>query len=130
MYRIIMLLLLLTLASVFAQADLGSEVEVEALLEQGLEELLCGNSEEAMVIYVEAVELAPDDPEAYFNRALVYQDHTGEFQLALQDLNRAIELLDDNADYYYNRGLARELMGDEEGALDDFSRAESLREVE
>ena len=50
-----------------------------------------------------AIQLNPDDPNAYSNRGGAYRDR-GEYDCAIKDFNKAIELNPDYAHAYHNRG--------------------------
>lgn len=66
------------------------------------------------------IQLNERNPEAYFNRAWLFQ-FKGDVQKALQDYTKAIELDKGMADAFYNRGLLFARMKRYEEALKDFS---------
>lgn len=71
------------------------------------------------------VELAPDFPYAYYNRACV-KAMLRDFLGALDDLGKAIELDGSFAEAYYNRGLVNVFLGNNRQGIDDLSRAGEL----
>ncbi len=71
------------------------------------------------------VELAPDFPYAYYNRACV-RAMLKDFLGALDDLGKAIELDGSFAEAYYNRGLVNVFLGNNRQGIDDLSRAGEL----
>ena len=71
------------------------------------------------------VELAPDFPHAYFNRANT-SAKLSDFKSAIVDYSKAIELNDRFAEAYFNRGLARIYTGNAEAGLLDLSKAGEL----
>ena len=54
--------------------------------------------------YKKAIELNPDNADAYIIRAKGYHKK-GDFDLAMEDYEKAIELNSDDAEAYYNLGL-------------------------
>jgi Flp pilus assembly protein TadD len=54
--------------------------------------------------YNKAINLKPDNPDAYNNRGTIYTK-LGQYQLAIEDFNNAIRLNPDDADTYFNRGF-------------------------
>ena len=81
--------------------------------------------EQAILDCSKALNLSPDDPIAYFTRANAHL-FSGELKLALSDFNSASELDPTGGRYIHGRGLVRELMGDAEGAEQDYGRARDL----
>ena len=68
------------------------------------------------------IELAPNDPVAYFSRGFA-RGKLGDYQGCVDDLDRAIELNPKNTPAYVIRGVARLHLGDDREAIDDFDRA-------
>ena len=79
----------------------------------------------AKKLFNEAIELDPENAEAWYQRANTYADE-GNFDQALSDYNEAIWLKPTYADAYFNRGLVKKYMGNEEGACADFRKAHDL----
>ena len=79
----------------------------------------------ALVDYTRAIEMDPQDAEAYYHRAVIYtkqQDHPA----ALADFTAAINLDPQSGAAYNHRGVAYADQGDTSAALDDFNRAIDL----
>lgn len=72
--------------------------------------------------YSQAVELNPDDVEAYYNRGNSYKG-LQQYDLALEDFNRAIALKSDYADAYDSRGTTYYYLNQYEQAIKDFDKA-------
>ncbi len=75
--------------------------------------------------YNRVIELDPDFPFAYFNRAyvLIMND---DFQGGIKDLTRAIELKPDFAEAYFNRGLINIYLQNISSGCEDLSQAGEL----
>lgn len=58
----------------------------------------------AIFAYTKAIELNPEDADAYTNRGVIY-DIQGKYDLAIVDYTKAIELNPEDADAYTNRGV-------------------------
>ena len=75
--------------------------------------------------YSKAIELDPDDADAYYNRG-VAKKKLKDYYGAINDYSKAIELKPDYADAYVNRGISKEDLGDLNGACADWKKAASL----
>ena len=84
-----------------------------------------GNYAQAIADCSRALNLSPDDPVAYFARGNAHLS-IGKLVLALADFNSAVEFDPTSGRSIYGRGLVRELMGDAEGAAEDYRRAKDL----
>ncbi len=73
----------------------------------------------------DAIEDNPRVAEAYLQRANLYVK-TGNWQSALDDINRAIRLEGNNSDYHYVRALAAQRKGDTKEAWESALQAEKL----
>jgi len=69
--------------------------------------------------------LKPDNYLAYNNRGIAYYK-LKEFELSLADFNRTISLKEDYGVAYLHRGNIKEMLDDDAGACDDWSRAAAL----
>jgi tetratricopeptide (TPR) repeat protein len=81
-----------------------------------------GIYENAIVSYTEAINLDPDNYQAYNGRALAYLQ-TGQYDQAIEDCSRSIAI---NPGYYLaynNRGVAYSRKGEYPPALEDFTTA-------
>lgn len=76
--------------------------------------------------YDELIELKPDDPSAYYNRAVTHAAD-GDLKAALADYTSAIWYgYDDSYKAFFNRGTIYESQGDLEAAVADFKEAQKL----
>jgi tetratricopeptide (TPR) repeat protein len=80
-----------------------------------------GNIDAALAIASQAIELAPEFAENYFERSEMYLS-TEDFDLAMDDINRAIDL-EPAAIYYFQRGMLHRSDGDQDRAIEDFHQA-------
>jgi len=72
-----------------------------------------------------AIELNPDNADAYFNRGDAY-DEIGEYEKAIADYSKAIELKPGDALAYFNRGNAYGEIREYGKAIADYSRVIEL----
>lgn len=84
-----------------------------------------GEFEEAIGQYNKASRIAPNWPDNYIARGIVYYK-LNKHQLAIEDCNRAIHLKPDSVLAYYNRGLAYVKIKNYQCAIYDFSKAINL----
>ncbi|OYT17979.1 MAG: hypothetical protein CCU26_19150 [Nitrospira sp. UW-LDO-01] len=82
--------------------------------------------DEKMRCYTEAIQLNPNDADAYTNRGNA-RAHKGDFDGAMQDYTEALRLQPDHADAYNNRGNARSSNGDFAGGMQDCTEAIRLK---
>jgi len=80
-----------------------------------------------MKLYTKAIELNPNDAEAYYKRGSA-KTSLKDYKGAIEDYNKAIELDPNYALAYYKRGAAKRRLGqkDFKGAIQDFSKAIEL----
>ena len=81
--------------------------------------------EDAKSIYDRILELSPDDPIAFNNRGVTY-DELGKYKEALADYNRSLELSPDDSGTLSNRGVTYRKMGKYKEALADYNRSLEL----
>ena len=81
-----------------------------------------GEIENAIEIYSLVLTLAPDDPQAFFNRGLAFK-RLGRLREARQDYDNAIVLNPKMAKAYYDRGNIFLAEGQYIDALKDYARA-------
>ncbi|MFV0541068.1 MAG: tetratricopeptide repeat protein [Aestuariibaculum sp.] len=79
---------------------------------------------EKIKLYNQAIELEPNNLDAYFFRGLAKND-IGEFHSAITDYSKII-LIKPDADTYFNRGNARFSLNDFTGAKNDYAKAYEL----
>lgn len=81
-----------------------------------------GQFAEAMVEYNRALEFAPNNTDAYYNRALLYQ-RQGNSEAALSDFNKIIEIHPNYSEPYYGRGTIYEGRGQRDKAIAEYTKA-------
>ena len=84
-----------------------------------------GNPLEMMSEANKAIQLAPNNPDVYFDRGMLLVA-LGQHEKGIADFNRAIELNPKNSKYYAARGVAYEELGDEEKAYADMAMVEKI----
>jgi len=71
--------------------------------------------------YENAIRLDPNYADAYNNKGVVRDDAS-----SIKDFNKAISLNSNYANAYYNRASVRRKLGDKQGAVEDYKKAQSL----
>jgi tetratricopeptide (TPR) repeat protein len=79
----------------------------------------------AIAFLTMAIQLDPENPFAYFNRANL-KNKSRDYSGAVQDYSKAIERLDSFKEAYYNRALTLLVMKDKNNACKDLSKAGEL----
>ncbi len=116
--------LFIVLCSVcFPTPSLG--VEMDSLLEEGLEAHKVGNCKKAVEIYTEYLKLHARSPDALNWRGMCYDD-LGQLKKALADYNLAIKVSPKHSELYNNRGEIYRKQKQYGKALADFRKAISL----
>jgi tetratricopeptide (TPR) repeat protein len=111
-------LLLLAPLHAFAQTDDEAFRKGNRAYEQG-------QKTEAVKHYTQAIELNPQDADAYYNRGNA-KLALGDQPWTIQDFTRAIELNPQFAIAYCNRGIVKAQSGDKRGAFVDLEKAKQL----
>jgi tetratricopeptide (TPR) repeat protein len=93
---------------------------------RGMKLRMAHDLEGAIAEYNTAIELDPQNAEAYNNRGNVYT-LLEDRRRAVADYTKAIDLDPNYAVAYYNRGLEKQFDGDIEGAMADYTTALSLQ---
>ena len=75
--------------------------------------------DEAITAYSRSLELDPDQPFTYSNRAMTYLKQK-QFQLALDDAEKALEMDPKYLKAFHRRAKAHAGLGNYEKAIDDF----------
>ncbi|MGD1921671.1 MAG: tetratricopeptide repeat protein [Pleurocapsa sp.] len=84
-----------------------------------------GDIASAIVNFTQAIELAPDNVNAYFGRGASYS-YLGKYQNSIDDFSRLVEFHPTAANYY-NRGVIYYLMKKYKKAIANFTQAISLK---
>jgi len=120
--NLILVLSLLFLNNISLAEEENSKDRLNALIEQGAEFGKQGKFEDAIVFFNEAVELAPNDADLYYELGYVYEA-SGNFRKALDSYEKSIELDDSNAEVFYNLGNIYYRLGLNTKASESFTRA-------
>lgn len=75
-----------------------------------------------LIPYDQALQLRPDDPQAYYNRGVAYSSR-GAYDCAIEDFDQAIKRQADYSAAYTGRGSASYLKGDYDQAIKDLTQA-------
>lgn len=84
-----------------------------------------GNIEEAIILYTQALDSAPNDVNILSDRGVAYL-HADDFSNCFKDLDKAIELQPDYSYRYACRAFAKNHFKDLEGAVKDYQKAIEL----
>ncbi|HBR20981.1 MAG TPA: hypothetical protein DD713_00185 [Nitrospiraceae bacterium] len=93
--------------------------------QRGYEAVILGKYKDALNAFNKAIELNPQDAEAYAGRGLAYVE-SGNYQQAINDYNKTIQLNPQFAGAYYKRGVAYSELGKYQEAISDFTNAIEL----
>jgi len=125
--------ILLILISVFLSsgcattpANSTSHDEASKFTKEGNQYLLQGEFEQAIAAYQKAIELNPNDTEAYLNRGQAYAIGSGQYDLAIADYNKVIKINPRDAQAYFKRGKVYKQKGEFDRAISDYSKAIEL----
>ncbi len=83
------------------------------------------DSQKAIVNFTKAIEINPNDADAYYYRGN-FRIQSKDYQGAIADFTKAIEINPKDAQSYYNRSLARVLLGDKQEAIADLEKVTSI----
>ena len=72
------------------------------------------------------IKQAPNEQLFYNDRGNIYSYDLGKYYDAISDYTRAIELDPNHDTWYTNRGNSKEMLGDLNGACDDWKKAKQL----
>jgi TPR repeat/Tetratricopeptide repeat len=81
-----------------------------------------GDLESAIEDYNKALDINPQDAEAYYNRGNAKYNQ-GDLETAIEDYNKAIDINPKYANAYNNRGDAKSKQGDLDSAIEDYNKA-------
>ena len=98
---------------------------VNAFINRGLVRGALQDVNGALIDLDRALLLQPNNTAALLNRGVTYGG-LNKPSLAIQDFNRAIQINPNYPDAYRNRGLTKHLLGDKDGACDDWYKSKNL----
>ncbi|MCY4552978.1 MAG: tetratricopeptide repeat protein [Candidatus Poribacteria bacterium] len=98
----------------------------EWVFQQGNFLLMLNQINMAIEAYSHAIDLNPDNADAYINRGATYIKK-GKHDLAIENCNKAIQLRPDYALTYSNRGVAYDKKGEHDLAISDYDKAIELK---
>ena len=93
-----------------------------SMLQKGNFLMMLKQIDEALKAYSRAIELSPNNAEAYNNRGVAYRKKS-KLDLAVKDYNKAIKLNPNDANAYSNRGNVYREKGEFNRAIDDTNTA-------
>ena len=94
--------------------------QAQKYIKQGIENSHNSKDMWAIKDFTDAIELEPNNAEAYYQRGLVKEFK--DWQGAILDFTKAIELSANNEEYYHRRGYAKNWVKDYEGSIEDFTQ--------
>ena len=114
-----------------SQADPSSgrseeDIRAGEAFQYGNVQMLLGQLDKAIEAYSHAIDLNPDNADAYINRGAAYIKE-GKHDLAIENCNKAIQLRPDYALTYSNRGVAYDKKGEHDLAISDYDKAIELK---
>ena len=86
---------------------------------------MSGNTQQSIKDYTKAIELAPQLPNSYGNRATSYY-FLKEYLKAIEDYTKVTELSPTDLVSFYNRGLSYRQIGKHQEAIADFTKVIDL----
>jgi len=108
-----------------AQKSNSLAEDVKGYLEKGKKMRKNKRHPEALENFSRTIELDSNCAEAYFNRAMVYQN-INQHQNAVEDFNKAIQLDPDNDHIYIHRAFSYKILEDYDKSLNDLDRTMEL----
>jgi tetratricopeptide (TPR) repeat protein len=115
--KYISLLLIVVLAVLFS----GCKTELEQHLDKGNRYFDQEKWEEAITEYTTAINIDPNNAQAYANRGAAYAEK-GSYDLSIPDYNKALELEPQNIIVYYNRAIAYNNLKEYDKAIADCTK--------
>ena len=112
-------------AAVLAWSCQSSEEKAREAIEKGTHLMLASDFRGALEAFDQAVQYAPEYPEAYYQRGNAWYN-LREPQKAIEDYTLAIQLDSTMADAWFNRGNVWFYLDDRQRSCDDWKEAERL----
>lgn len=112
----------------FEKAVENDETRWKAIHNRGVSLALAGKYEESIVDFSRVIELRPDYPNGWFNRAEIRYE-LGHFEQAIPDYTKTLELNPDDVGAYSSRGHSYFRMRKYTEALADYAAAIELDET-
>ena len=112
----------------FEKAVENDETRWKAIHNRGVSYALAGKYEKSITDFTRVIELRPDYPNAWFNRAEIRYE-LGHFEQAIPDYTKMLELNPDDFGAYTSRGHTYFRVRKFTEALDDYSSAIQLNEA-
>jgi len=94
--------------------------------EKGYKAGIAKRWEDSLDAFIKAVELKPDDAEAYYNMGFAYYN-LGNYQEAIKDYDKTIGLNPDFVKAYVKRGFTYYNLGNKQQAIKDYTNAIELK---
>ncbi len=91
-------------------------------VDRGIDMMYQMHKEKAKKLFLEAIDLDPANPEAYYYLANYYADKQN-YRKAVDLYSKAIKLNPSFADAWYGRGQAKFYLGNKKGACADWKQA-------
>jgi lipoprotein NlpI len=91
------------------------------LVRSGIDECSHQDFDAAIVDYNRAIDLNPENPKAFANRAMTELEKQ-DLPAAIADETRALEIDPNNLEYYADRAVTRQIHGDFSDALADYDK--------
>lgn len=98
---------------------------VRAYNNRGYAHLLSGSYRRAIEDFSVCIRRNPSNYKAYNNRGIAYYK-TKDFDLSILDFDKAISLKDDYGIAYLHRGNLKEMLDDDAGACEDWTKAAAM----
>ena len=113
-----------------AIADYSIAIALDSTYEQafnnrGFAYLESGSYRKAVEDFTVCIRRNPTNCKAFNNRGIAYYK-LKEFELSIQDFDKAISLKDDYGVAYLHRGNLKEMLDDDAGACEDWTKAAAL----
>ncbi len=120
-------LIVQTLINQFNTASQLTTEQVEALLQQSVQQFQAGNYESAIASLDSATEIAPDNDRIWYSRGEL-MGILGRDQEAIASYDRATQINPDYYEAWYNRGSALKNLNCHEEALASYDRAIQIKQ--